>query len=68
MSFEKTAILKMDIQHIDETLDFLDDIGCEFEEDAKVFLPRIKEELLYCKQDRLSEINLITRHTDYPDD
>ena len=61
MSFDKTAILKTDIKNIDQTLDFLDDLECEFDEEVRQLVPRIKEELLYCKQDRLAEINLLTR-------
>ena len=66
MTINRSAILKIDIKNIDQTLDFLDDFECEFDEEVRVLVPRIKEELLYCKQDRLSEINLITRNTDYP--
>lgn len=62
MTINKSAILKLDIEHIDETLDFLDDVEGEFNEDVRLLVPRIKEELLYCKQNRIAEINLLTRN------
>ena len=61
MTINRSAILKVDIKNIDQTLDFLDDFECEFDEEVRQLVPRIKEELLYCKQDRLAEINLLTR-------
>ena len=61
MTINRSAILKVDIKNIDQTLDFLDDFECEFDEEVRQLVPQIKEELLYCKQDRLAEINLLTR-------